>query len=161
MIEFLYFPSLTHPLAPTEGGPTMQSKIYESYGHPNYFELPEIPPTLSGKIFENGPVSENDDPKQWYTRYYDWDYVKDIWYDLGCRDRAFALYRIGYPQLAEEYAAKCGTGYYDNLLVMLDELHDKTKEYGTLDKLFAPMRKKNALRNSKSREKHRWYLRLQ
>ena len=137
MIEVLYFRSLTHPLAPTEGVQNMRI-----YGHPNYFELPEMPPTLIGeKMFENGPVSENDDPKQWYKRYYDWDYVKDIWYDLGCRDRAFALYRIGYPQLAEEYAAKCGTGYYDDLLIMLDELHDKTKEYGTLDKLSAPMKR--------------------
>ena len=153
MIEFVWFPSLAHPLDPTEGGPTMESKICESYGHPNYFELPEMPPTLIEKMFENGPVSENDDPKQWYKRYYDWDYVKDIWYDLGCRDRAFALHRSGYPQLAEEHAAKYGTGFYDDLLIMLDELHDKTKEYGTLDKLSAPMKKEYTAKLQEWREK--------
>ena len=141
MIEFVWFPSLALPLNPTEGGPTMEHRICESYGHPNYFELPEMPPTLIEKIFENGPVADTDDPKQWYKRYYDWEYVKDIWYDLGCRDRAFALHRAGYPELAAEHAEKYGTGYYDDLLIMLDELHDLTK-LGSLNTLEAP-RKKN------------------
>lgn len=135
MIEFVWFPSLALPLDPTKGDPTEGERICESYGHPNYFELPEMPPTLIEKIFENGPVVESDDPKEWYKQYYDWEYVKDIWYDLGCRDRAFALHRRGYEELAAEHAAKYGTGFYDELLEMLSELHDKTKELGSLDNL--------------------------
>lgn len=135
MIEFVWFPSLALPLDPSEGGATLEHRICEAYGHPNYFELPEMPPTLIEKIFENGAVIETDDPKQWYKRYYDWEYVKDLWYDLGCRDRAFALHRAGYPELAAEHASKYGTGYYDDLLIMLDELHDLTSKLGTLDAL--------------------------
>lgn len=153
MIEFVWFPSLALPLNPTEGGPTMEHRICESYGHPNYFELPEMPPTLIERIFESGPVNDTDDPKQWYKRYYDWEYVKDIWYDLGCRDRAFALHRAGYPELATEHAEKYGTGFYDDLLIMLDELHDLTKELGTLDTLDAPRKKEYIARLLAWREK--------
>ena len=117
MFDFSWFPVLALSLNPPGGDPTMEQQICESYGHPNYFELPEIPSALIEKIFENGAVDDTDDPKNWYKRYYDWNYVKDLWYDLGCRDRAFALHRAGYPTLAEEHAEQYGTGYYDDLLV--------------------------------------------
>ena len=36
---------------------------------------------------------------------------------------------------------------------MLDELHDKTKEYGTLDKLSAPMKREYTAKLQEWREK--------
>eukprot|EP00548_Thalassiothrix_antarctica_P017467 CAMPEP_0194179790 /NCGR_PEP_ID=MMETSP0154-20130528/13185_1 /TAXON_ID=1049557 /ORGANISM="Thalassiothrix antarctica, Strain L6-D1" /LENGTH=921 /DNA_ID=CAMNT_0038895271 /DNA_START=318 /DNA_END=3083 /DNA_ORIENTATION=+ len=126
MVEFVWFSSLALPLDPSAGGPTLEQRFCQFYGHPNYYELPEIPPTLLQQIIKNGPVTENDDPQLWYKQYYDWEYVKDIWYDLGCRDRAFALNRRGYPITAAEHAEKYGTGYYDDLLELMDELEDIT-----------------------------------
>jgi len=126
MVEFVWFPSLASPLDPSAGGPTLEQKFCQFYGHPNYYELPEMPPTLMEQIFENGPITEDDDPQLWYKRYYDWEYVKDIWYELGCRDRAFALERRGYPITAAEHAENYGTGYYVDLLEMMDELKEIT-----------------------------------
>mmetsp|Transcript_9654 Transcript_9654/g.14887 ORF Transcript_9654/g.14887 Transcript_9654/m.14887 type:complete len:984 (-) Transcript_9654:55-3006(-) len=127
MLDFAWFPIMALPLDPSKGNKTHEEKMLEHYGHPNYSQLPEIPPSLMEKIFENGPVLDTDDPALWYKRYYDWEYVKDIWYELGCRDRAFALEQRGYPECAKEHAENYGTGYYDEFF----ELYDEVKALGT------------------------------
>jgi hypothetical protein len=87
---------------------------------------------LFDKVLANGPFFETDDPKLWWRKYHNYEYVKDYWYSFGCRDNAFRLNRTGYPMLAAEHEAKYGPGMYkqiDALFEVLDAgVNDKSQE---------------------------------
>ena len=92
----------------------------------------DIPMGLPDKIIADGPFFETDDPKLWWKKWHNWDYVKDYWYAQGRRDNASALRASGYPTLAEEHEAKYGPGMFQQIEELMEELsegiEDKTKE---------------------------------
>jgi len=123
MIDFAWFPTQALPIDPNEPETTPEMERLTAFGHPDYMELPpNIPMGLPEKIMNEGPVFESDDPKLWWRKYHNWDYVKDIWYELGRRDNAYVLRKKGYPQLADEHEAKYGPGILTVLNETLQEL---------------------------------------
>jgi hypothetical protein len=131
-IDFVWFPTVALPLDPNEPEMSSEMLMVNALGHPDYAKMIDIPMGLPDKIIADGPFFESDDPKLWWKKWHNWDYVKDYWYAQGRRDNAFVLRENGYPTLAEEHEAKYGPGMFQQIEELMAELHegveDKSKE---------------------------------
>ena len=136
MIDFIWFPTLAMPLDPNEKEMTPEMMLLSAMGHPDYAKMIDIPMGLPEKIMADGPFFETDDPKYWWRKWHNWDYVQDYWYQQGRRDNAFVLRGMGYPQMADEHEAKYGPGLFKQLNATLLEL-EKGVEGKDPDELFA------------------------
>lgn len=117
MIDFVWFPTLALSLDPDEPEDTPEMEMLSALGHPDYAKMIDIPMGLPEKIIADGPFFETDNPKMWWRKWHNWDYVQDYWYQQGRRDNAYVLRESGYPQMAAEHEAKYGPG----LLTLLNE----------------------------------------
>jgi len=127
MVDFVWFPTLALPIDPDEPETSAEMLLLGALGHPDYHQLDEIPMGLPEKIMGDGPFHVSDDPRQWWRKWHNWEYVADIWHEMGTRDRAVALRKSGYPRMAKEHEEKYGPGlfqeieeYLDSILVALD-----------------------------------------
>lgn len=127
-IDFMWFPSLALPLDPNEGEMTPEMLLVIAHGHPDYATMVDIPMGLPEKIMADGPFFESDDPKMWWRKWHNWDYVKDYWYAQGRRDNGFALRKAGYHVLADEHEAKYGPGLFQQINETMKELEDGIEE---------------------------------
>ena len=135
-IDFVWFPTLSLPLDPNDAEMTPEMLLLSALGHPDYERMSEIPMGLPDKIIADGPFFESDDPKQWWRRWHNWDYVEDYWYQQGRRDNALWLRLQGYPQMADEHEEKYGPGLFKQIEATLERLDSDTpveaKEKGEL-----------------------------
>ena len=131
-IDFVWFPTVALPLDPNEPEMSSEMLMVSALGHPDYAKMIDIPMGLPDKIIADGPFFETDDPKLWWKKWHNWDYVKDYWYAQGRRDNAFVLRQSGYPTLAEEHEKKYGPGMFQQIEELMKELNegidDKSKE---------------------------------
>jgi hypothetical protein len=124
MIEFVWFPTLALPVDPNEPEMTAEFLKLSALGHPDYAKMIDIPMGLPDKIIADGPFFDSDEPKHWWRKYHNWEYVEDYWYQNGRRDNAFVLRGMGYPQMADEHEKKYGTGLFTEIEGTLDRLED-------------------------------------
>jgi hypothetical protein len=126
MIDFMWFSeTMALPLDPNERAMTSEALLLSAFGHPDYAKMVDIPMGLPDKIIADGPFMEtNDDPKLWWRPYHNWEYVKDYWYKQGRRDNAYALRKMGYPQMADEHEAKYGPGLFSKIGATMQDLTD-------------------------------------
>lgn len=117
MIDFVWFPTLALPIDPNEAEMTSEMELLNAFGHPDYAKMIDIPMGLPEKIVSDGPFFETDDPKLWWRKWHNWDYVQDYWYQQGRRDNAYVLRESGYHQMAHEHEVKYGPG----LLTLIKE----------------------------------------
>jgi hypothetical protein len=83
----------------------------------------DIPMGLPDKIVADGPFYEtNDDPKLWWRKWHNWEYVKDYWYQQGRRDNGYVLRAMGYPRMADEHEAKYGPGLFTQIDEVMADL---------------------------------------
>ncbi|KAG7346951.1 helicase domain protein [Nitzschia inconspicua] len=126
MVDFVWFPTLALPIDPNEKEMSAEMLIVGALGHPDYAfleEWQELPFGLADKIISEGPFYDvSDDPRKWWREWHNWDYVEDLWYNVGTRDRAVQLRRTGFPQLADEHEAKYGPGLFQEVDDYLDNL---------------------------------------
>lgn len=115
MIDFVWFPTLAFPLDPNEQEMTPERLLLSAMGHPDYAKMTDIPMGLPDKIIADGPFFETDDPKLWWRKWHNWDYVQDYWYQNGRRDNVFALRGMGYPDMAAEHEEKYGPGLFSQI----------------------------------------------
>lgn len=123
-IDFVWFPTVALPLDPDEPEMSSEMLMLNALGHPDYAKMIDIPMGLPDKIIADGPFFESDDPKFWWKKWHNWDYVKDYWYAQGRRDNAFVLRENGYPTLAEEHEAKYGPGMFQQIEELMEELSE-------------------------------------
>jgi hypothetical protein len=123
-IDFVWFPTLALPLDPNEKEMSPEMLMVSAMGHPDYAKMIDIPMGLPDKIMADGPFLDTDDPKQWWRRYHNWEYVKDYWYAQGRRDNAFVLRGMGYPTLADEHEARYGPGLFAQINATMKELEE-------------------------------------
>ena len=122
MIDFVWFPTLALPIDPNEPEMTAEMLKLSAFGHPDYAKMIDIPMGLPDKIIADGPFLDTDDPKLWWRKWHNWDYVADYWYENGRRDNAFVLRGLGYPQMADEHEEKYGPGLFTQIEETLDIL---------------------------------------
>jgi hypothetical protein len=115
MIDFVWFPTMALPLDPDEPELTNETLLLSALGHPDYAKMIDIPMGLPDKIVADGPFVESDNPKHWWRKWHNWDYVQNYWYQQGRRDNAFVLKGMGYPQMAKEHEAKYGPGLFTQM----------------------------------------------
>jgi hypothetical protein len=127
MIDFVWFPTLALPVDPNEPEMTPEWLRLSASGHPDYSKMIDIPMGLPDKIIADGPFFETDDPKLWWRKWHNWEYVEDYWYQNGRRDNAFVLRGMGYPQMADEHEEKYGPGLFTKLEETLDRLEAGTR----------------------------------
>jgi len=141
MIDFVWFPTLALPIDPNEPEMTPEMLKLSAYGHPDYSKMIDIPLGLPDKIIADGPFVDTDDPKQWWRKWHNWDYVADYWYENGRRDNAFVLRGMGYPQMADEHEEKYGPGLFSQIEETLDilesgrKIEDPSEKEDLLEKL--------------------------
>ena len=128
MIDFVWFPTLAFPLDPNEPEMTPERLLLCAMGHPDYAKMIEIPMGLPEKIIADGPFFETDDPKLWWRKWHNWDYVKDYWYQNGRRDNARMLRDSGYPDMAAEHEEKYGPGLFTQIEDTMDQLQDEVED---------------------------------
>lgn len=132
MIDFVWFPTMALPLDPNEPELTNETLLLGGLGHPDYAKMVDVPMGLPDKILAEGPYFESDDPKHWWRRWHNWENVKDYWYQLGRRDNAYVLRKMGYVQMAEEHEAKYGPGLFTRMNATMEEveqgLEQRSKE---------------------------------
>jgi hypothetical protein len=125
MIDFVWFPTLALPIDPNDDSMAPENLKMAALGHPNYYQLAaELPFGFVDKIVSQGPfedVSDND-PKNWWRIWYNWDCVADMWQEKGSSDRAAALRRQGFYKLADEHEAQNGPGLFKQIDNYLDDL---------------------------------------
>ena len=124
MIDFVWFPTLALPLDPNEPEVTPELEMLTALGHPDYARMVDIPMGLPEKIIADGPFFETDDPKWWWRKWHNWDYVQDYWYQQGRRDNAYFLRESGYPQMAAEHEAKYGPGLLTHINETMTDLQN-------------------------------------
>jgi hypothetical protein len=134
MIDFVWFPTLALPIDPNEPEMTPELLRLSALGHPDYAKMIDIPMGLPDKIIADGPFLDSEDPKHWWRKWHNWEYVKDYWYQNGRRDNAFVLRGMGYPQMAEEHEEKYGVGLFTQIEESLDRLEDGTPIEGAEEK---------------------------
>ena len=117
MIDFVWFPTLALSIDPNEPEVTPEMEMLSALGHPDYAKMIDIPMGLPEKIIADGPFFETDNPKMWWRKWHNWDYVQDYWYQQGRRDNAYVLRGSGYHEMAAEHEAKYGPG----LLTLINE----------------------------------------
>lgn len=122
MIDFVWFPTLALPIDPNESEMTPEMLKLSAFGHPDYAKMIDIPMGLPDKIIADGPFLDTEDPKLWWRKWHNWDYVADYWYENGRRDNAFVLRGMGYPQMADEHEEKYGPGLFTQIEETLDIL---------------------------------------
>jgi hypothetical protein len=139
MIDFVWFPTLALPIDPNEKEETPEMLMVRGLGHPDYYFLEqyidELPFGFVDKIISEGPTHEITDPRDWWREWHNWDYVADMWYNLGTRDRAVQLRREGFPQLGDEHEAKYGPGLFKQMDIFLDDVVDKLVTDGLENRL--------------------------
>lgn len=128
MIDFIWFPTTALPLDPSEKEMTSETLLLSAMGHPDYAKMIDIPMGLPDKIIADGPFLESDDPKSWWRKWHNWEYVKDYWYQQGRRDNAYVLRGMGYPQMANEHEAKYGPGLFQQINATMMELEADTAD---------------------------------
>jgi hypothetical protein len=128
MIDFVWFPTLALPIDPNEGEFDNEMLILGALGHPDISNLPEIPMGLPEKIMADGPFWTGDDPKQWWRKWHNWDYVAGLWHQLGKRDNAWWLRQRGMYKMAAEHEEKYGPGLFYFIDEFLDSLPDLLDE---------------------------------
>lgn len=131
MIDFIWFAdTVALPLDPNETEMTPETLLLGAMGHPDYAKMIDIPMGLPDKIVADGPfVETDDDPKLWWRKWHNWDYVKDYWYQQGRRDNGYVLRAMGYPRMADEHEAKYGPGLLsqiDQVMIALENGSAKT-----------------------------------
>jgi hypothetical protein len=126
MIDFVWFSdTMALPLDPNEPEVTPETLLLSAFGHPDYAKMIDIPMGLPDKIINDGPFMEtDDDPKLWWRKWHNWEYVEDYWYQQGRRDNAFVLRGMGYPQMAEEHEAKYGPGLFSQINATMQDIED-------------------------------------
>lgn len=124
MIEFVWFPTLALPVDPNEPEMTPEMLKLSALGHPDYSKMIDIPMGLPDKIIADGPFFDSDDPKHWWRKWHNWEYVEDYWYQNGRRDNAFVLRGMGYPQMADEHEEKYGPGLFTVMQGTLERLEN-------------------------------------
>eukprot|EP00980_Cylindrotheca_fusiformis_P016692 scaffold5024_cov136-Cylindrotheca_fusiformis.AAC.21 len=124
MIDFVWFPTLALPVDPNEPEMTPEMLKLSALGHPDYSKMIDIPMGLPDKLIADGPFFDSEDPKQWWRKWHNWDYVEDYWYQHGRRDNAYVLRRMGYPQMAEEHEEKYGPGLFTQIEDCLNRLEN-------------------------------------
>jgi hypothetical protein len=112
MIDFVWFPTTALSLDPDEPEMDTELLMLSAMGHPDYAKMIDIPMGLPDKIIADGPFYDSADPKHWWRRWHNWEYVKDYWYQQGRRDNAFVLRGMGYPRMAAEHEARYGPGLF-------------------------------------------------
>ena len=127
MIDFVWFPTLALPIDPNEPEMTPEMLKLSAFGHPDYAKMIDIPMGLPDKIIADGPFLDTDDPKLWWRKWHNWDYVADYWYENGRRDNAFVLRGMGYPRMADEHEEKYGPGLFAQIEETLDILESDRK----------------------------------
>jgi hypothetical protein len=127
MIDFVWFPTLALPIDPNEPEMTPEMLKLSAFGHPDYAKMIDIPMGLPDKIIADGPFLDTDDPKLWWRKWHNWDYVADYWYENGRRDNAFVLRGMGYPRMADEHEEKYGPGLFARIEETLDILESDRK----------------------------------
>ncbi|KAL3924793.1 MAG: hypothetical protein SGILL_000822 [Bacillariaceae sp.] len=129
MIDFVWFPTLALPIDPNEKEETPEMLMVRGLGHPDYYFLEqygqEVPFGFADKIISEGPTHEIKDPRDWWREWHNWEYVSDLWYNLGTRDRAVQLRREGFPQLGDEHEAKYGPGLFQQIDTFLNDFVDE------------------------------------
>jgi Helicase associated domain len=134
MVDFVWFPTLALPIDPSEKEMSPETLVCTALGHPDYAYLEdwqELPFGLADKILSEGPFNEpSDDPRKWWREYHNWDYVKDLWYNVGVRDRGLQLRRTGFPLLAAEHEAKYGPGLFQEIDDYLNDFVTKVGRGG-------------------------------
>eukprot|EP00522_Entomoneis_paludosa_P001294 CAMPEP_0172472340 /NCGR_PEP_ID=MMETSP1065-20121228/68285_1 /TAXON_ID=265537 /ORGANISM="Amphiprora paludosa, Strain CCMP125" /LENGTH=1042 /DNA_ID=CAMNT_0013230471 /DNA_START=191 /DNA_END=3319 /DNA_ORIENTATION=+ len=125
MIDFVWFPSSALPIDPNEAEMDDEMLVLSSIGHPDYSKMPELPMGFPEKIMNDGPVFETDDPKLWWRKWHNWEYVKDYWYEMGRRDNAWVLRNKGYPRMADEHEAKYGPGLFQQIETTMAPLREE------------------------------------
>jgi hypothetical protein len=128
MIDFIWFPTTALPLDPSEKEMTSETLLLSAMGHPDYAKMIDIPMGLPDKIIADGPFLDSDDPKKWWRKWHNWEYVKDYWYQQGRRDNAYVLRGMGYPQMADEHEAKYGPGFFAQINATMQELDAGTED---------------------------------
>jgi hypothetical protein len=128
MIDFIWFPTTALPLDPSEKEMTSETLLLSAIGHPDYAKMIDIPMGLPDKIIADGPFLDSDDPKKWWRKWHNWEYVKDYWYEQGRRDNAYVLRGMGYPQMAAEHEAKYGPGFFQQIKATMEELEAGTED---------------------------------
>lgn len=121
MVEFVWFPTMALPLPPRVNT-TLEFDQLSAYGHPDYAQIHDPPEGLYEGIMRGGPLFNPERGEDVFRMYHNWEYVKDLWYELGCRDRATMLNRTGYATLAAEHQEKYGPGMYKLMDVAFEEL---------------------------------------
>jgi len=147
-IDFVWFAdTLALPLDPNEKEMTPETLLLSAMGHPDYAKMIDIPMGLPDKIIADGPfVETNDDPKLWWRKWHNWDYVKDYWYQQGRRDNAYVLRQMGYPKMAEEHEAKYGPGLFEQIDAVMKDLENSSLEDKSLDEKRELLEKLNFFR---------------
>jgi hypothetical protein len=134
MIDFVWFPTLAMPLDPNEQEMTPERLLLSAMGHPDYAKMIEIPMGLPDKIIADGPFFETDDPKLWWRKWHNWEYVQDYWYQNGRRDNVYILRGMGYPEMAAEHEEKYGPGLFTQIEGTMDQLQDGAKAKSAKEK---------------------------
>jgi Helicase associated domain len=124
MIDFVWFAdTMALPLDSNEKEMDSEMLLLGAMGHPDFAKMIDIPMGLPDKLVADGPFYETeDDPKLWWRKWHNWDYVKDYWYEQGRRDNGFALRAMGYPKMADEHEAKYGPGLFSQIDKVMADL---------------------------------------
>lgn len=124
MIDFVWFAdTMALPLDPNETEMTPETLLLSAMGHPDFAKMIDIPMGLPDKLVADGPFLEtDDDPKLWWRKWHNWDYVKDYWYQQGRRDNGYVLRAMGYPRMADEHEAKYGPGLFSQIDKVMADL---------------------------------------
>ena len=117
MIDFVWFSdTMALPLDSNEKEMDSEMLLLCGMGHPDFAKMIDIPMGLPDKIVADGPFYEtDDDPKLWWRKWHNWEYVKDYWYQQGRRDNGYVLRGMGYPRMADEHEAKYGPGLFTQI----------------------------------------------
>ena len=124
MIDFVWFAdTMALPLDSNEKEMDPEMLLLSAMGHPDFAKMIDIPMGLPDKIVADGPFYEtDDDPKLWWRKWHNWEYVKDYWYQQGRRDNGYVLRAMGYPRMADEHEAKYGPGLFTQIDKVMAEL---------------------------------------
>jgi Helicase associated domain len=148
MIDFVWFAdTMALPLDSNEKEMDAETLLLSAMGHPDYAKMIDIPMGLPDKIVADGPFFEtDDDPKLWWRKWHNWDYVKDYWYQQGRRDNAYALRAMGYPRMADEHEAKYGPGLFSEIYKVMADLESGTLTHMNSDEKKEMLEKLNFFR---------------
>jgi Helicase associated domain len=148
MIDFVWFAdTMALPLDSNEKEMDAETLLLSAMGHPDYAKMIDIPMGLPDKIVADGPFFETeDDPKLWWRKWHNWEYVKDYWYQQGRRDNAYVLRAMGYPRMADEHEAKYGPGLFSEIDKVMADLENGSLNHMNPDEKKEMLEKLNFFR---------------